>query len=182
MPLALAAQSVPTTAFRRIYRFTDPRQFGVDFFDRRIRARHEVRFAPRHDCGQSLNLMVLAITYSTFDARAVVGYPTPLCIIVAAFMREQKPERLLGIFYRRPQSFGQWYVNWLCLGLIYPILWRAVEFQIWASPDRWIALFVLVMYAALEALFYALVFHLGFYRLVGRLKGKGSKAKSDSEV
>jgi len=94
VPLALAAQSVPTTAFRRIYRFTDPRQFGVDFFDRRIRARHEVRFAPRHDCSQSLNLMVLAITYSTFDARAVVGYPTPLCIIVAAFMREQKPERL----------------------------------------------------------------------------------------
>ena len=38
--------------------------------------------------------MVLAITYSTFDARAVVGYPTPLCIIVGAFMREQKPERL----------------------------------------------------------------------------------------
>ena len=64
--------------------------------------------------------------------------------------------RKWDIFYRRPQSFGQWYVNWLCLRLIYPVLWRAVEFQIWASPDRWIALFVLVMSAAVEALFSAL--------------------------
>ena len=90
--------------------------------------------------------------------------------------------RKWDIFYRRPQSFGQWYVNWLCLRLIYPVLWRAVEFQIWASPDRWIALFVLVMSAAVEALFSALVFHLSFYRLVGRLKGKGSETNSDPQV